>query len=100
VKWHKYVMPKDHMMFVGGLNTSFNDVGAEATPDTSLRSDWATVTSTRTRHVDMNNPQTGIFQKDYDKLDEDPPRYERMIGVRCLPEIRVPDAWFYAKVLD
>lgn len=100
VKWSEYVMPEDHIAFMGQMNTQLEDVGAEAQPDAEFMNNWADVASTKSYHTDLRGGgTTGIFQRDYDKTDEDPPRFERMIGTRALPRVHYPDAWFFSKVI-
>lgn len=100
IKWSEYVMPEDHIAFMGMPDGPLEDVGAEEQPDQEFMQNWGDVASTISYHTDLTGSgTTGIFQRDYDKTDEDPPRFERMIGTRALPRIHYPDAWFFAEVI-
>lgn len=92
-------IPLDKILIAGTRQGPVNTVGAEAAPDQEFVSRWGDVCSTLSRYVDFNNPRPGIFTKLIDKMGEDPPRMENVIGVNALPRIHYPDAWMVPTVL-
>lgn len=98
VVYSKYVVPEDHIMIVGSLGGPLSSENSEGMPDGDSLNAWGDVCSTRSHYVDLVG-KTGVFQKTIDLTELDPPRWERVLGIRALPRLHYPDAFFLAKVL-
>lgn len=99
VTYWKPIIPLDKVLMVGSVEGAVSSVGAEGEPDRDLLEGWGDVASTLSRYEDLNNPKPGLFTKTIDKLDEDPPRLEQVLGIKALPRINYAEGWFHATVL-
>ena len=77
-----------------GRPMAMNSLGSnEGLADQDKRVQWADVASTYSRYENLNNPRPGVFRKNIDKLGDDPPRLEQVIGIRALPRLHYGEGW-------
>lgn len=98
-KWHRYLIPAGTALITGRPMMSVMTAGQEAPVNEELRSNWGAVVSTLSRYADMDNPKSGVFRKNIDKLGADPPRLEQVIGVKALPIVNYNEGWATASIV-
>jgi hypothetical protein len=100
VRFAKQTVPTDRILILGEAPNMMSQVGSQAGgADASMVSNWAELTSTLSGYVDLNNRRPGLFSKNIDKTNGDPPSLEQVIGIRALPNVHYSLAWMSPTVL-
>lgn len=97
VRYWKPVQPFDKVAIMGKFEGTINNIGTNGEIDAI--NTWGDMCSTLSRYADLGNPKPGVFTKLIDKTNDDPPRWENVIGIKALPRIDYVDGWFLATVL-
>jgi hypothetical protein len=99
VRYAKMTIPSDRILILGTQRGGLTNIGAESGPDAEFLNNWAEVTSTLSRRENFDQPKSGIFSVLRDRMTDDPPSIEQLLGIRALVNVHYHEAWMSPKVL-
>lgn len=99
VKWKEWSMPLDKILMVGAQDMAGSTVGLEPGVSPNRLTTLGEMTSTLSGYANLYDRRPGLFVKNRDMLDGDPPHIERVVGIKVLPQLHRNDAFAIATVL-